>query len=123
MPADEQLNIRVPAEVKQRFRARARREGMSQSQLLEALLRARIVLPAPPPRTERPERAEASESVPEPAVEVDFALWLQGRTGVPKVLTGRAIEAGRVTVDGVPYTARTIPQEHLRHVAYEGAAI
>jgi hypothetical protein len=121
MPADEQLNIRVPREVKQRFRARAQREGMSQSQLLEALLRARIVLPAPPPRTARPEPAPEP---PPPAVEVDFALWLQGRTGVPKVLTGRAIEAGRVTVDGVPYTARTIPSEHLRRrVAYEGAAV
>lgn len=120
MPADEQLNIRVPAEVKQRFRARARREGMSQSQLLEALLRARVVLPAPAPR----EREPTTVAAPEPAVEVDLALWLSGRTGVPAVLTARALAGGRVTVGGKTYRNQTIAREELRlGVTYEGAAV
>lgn len=132
MPATEQLNIRVTPEVKERFRTRALREGMSQAKLLEALLKQRGTLPAPEPAAEpdkQPSRtalsrngdADGSGSAPET---VDFATWLSGRIRTPKALCARAVRGGRVTVAGVPYTAERIPKNLLAQpVVYEGKPV
>jgi hypothetical protein len=126
MPAAEQLNIRVTPAVKARFRERARREGMSQAQLLEALLKQRGKLPAPDPYDVngiQPTAIVRDEAIQAAAEEkLNFAVWLQGRTGIPKTLTERAIAAGRVTVAGVPFTATEIPRKLLATtvVVYEG---
>lgn len=124
MPADEQLNIRVAPGTKKKFRARALREGLTQAQLLEALLKQRGKLPLPDPVPE-PESAAAKPWPPHPAAEhVDFAVWLSGRTGTPKALTRRAIDAGRVLVAGVPYTSERITRETLAlPIVYDGQPI
>jgi hypothetical protein len=122
VPADEQLNIRVAPGTKKKFRARALREGLTQAQLLEALLKQRGKLPLPDPV---PEPEPAKPAPPVTAAEhVDFAVWLSGRTGTPKALTRRAINAGRVLVAGVPYTSERITRETLNHgVVYDGQAV
>lgn len=129
MPAIEQLNIRVTTEVKERFRKRARREGLSQAQLLEALLKQRGELPAPDPYEQsgpQPQAIVRDQAVREVDEEkIDFATWLQGRAGVPRALAARAIAAGRVHVAGVPYTAGAISAKLLKTtvVAYEGTEL
>ena len=129
MPATEQLNIRVTPKVKQRFRDRARREGMSQAQLLEALLKQRGTLPPPEPDSAQAHTgdsaavpAERTNGAAAPSGDVvNFPTWLQGRTGVPRALCAAAVRAGRVTVAGVPYTATNIPPDLLEQpIAYEG---
>jgi hypothetical protein len=126
MPATEQLNIRVTAEVKERFRARAKREGLSQAELLEALLGSKITAPtrSDNARTHTHTEAAAAQkaAAPSPGPQViDFATWLQGRTRIPRALTVRAVRAGRVTVAGVPYTAELIDRELLEQaIVYEG---
>lgn len=129
MPTTEQLNVRVTPALKERFRQRALREGMTQAQLLEALLKQRGTLEKTeldetlPPKPVEPARPSPKDQPP--AVEgINFAVWLQGRTGVPRALIERAIRRGRVHVAGVPYTAMLISQETLAHgVEYEGEAL
>lgn len=126
MPATEQLNIRVPEGVKDKFRERARREGISQAELLEALLKQRGELPAPDPYDQagpQPQAIKRDAPIREVDEEkIDFATWLQGRASVPRALAVRAVRAGRVLVAGVPYTAEQIPAKLLKTtvVVYEG---
>lgn len=122
MPATEQLNIRVTAELKARFRARAKREGMSQAELLEALLTQRGALPAP--ALPAPVREDPKPQPDDERPAIDFAVWLSNKTGVPRALTARAIAAGRVLVAGVPYTAAQIGPHLLAHgVVYEDTSV
>jgi hypothetical protein len=125
MPALEQLNIRVTPAVKSKFRERALREGLSQAQLLESLLKQRGSLerwqPAPQPTAPQP-TAPAPQETEE---RVHFPTWLQGRVHVPRALAARAVAAGRVLVAGVPYTAEEIPAKLLKTAAvtYEGTDV
>jgi hypothetical protein len=129
VPATEQLNIRVTPAVKERFRERAAREGMSQAQLLEALLKQRGTLERTeleatlPPKPPEPERPSPKDGPPvEPAL--NFTTWLQGKTGIPRALVAQAVRRGRVLVAGVPYTSELISPETLAHgVVYEGEAL
>lgn len=131
MPATEQLNIRVPTALKDRFRARARREGLSQAGLLEALLNQRGRLAPEDVRETVPAEASTTCAMPAavpPAVgvsadTVSLSTWLSGALGMPKVLMVRAIAAGRVTVSGVPWTADEIEKTLLGAVSYDGAAV
>ena len=128
MPATEQLNIRVTPAVKKRFQERAKREGISQAELLGALLKMRGKLEFPPKEKEVAPvgtvGAPAGADPPTAADCVDFAVWLSGRTGTPRALTARAIAAGRVAVAGVPFTAQKIPRELLGSgVVYDGNAV
>ena len=126
MPAVEQLNIRCTPAVKAKFRERARREGLSQAELLDALLKQRGELPPPDPYDQagpQPQAIVRDETVRAVDEEkIHFPTWLQTRTGVPKALTARAVAAGRVTVAGVPYTAEQVPTKLLKTtvVVYEG---
>lgn len=132
MPALEQLNVRVTANVKKRFRERARREGLSQAALLEALLNQRGVLevnghlPTPDPYEQSGPQPQATvRDATVRAVDEDkinFPTWLQGRAQVPRALAASAVRAGRVHVAGVPYTAEEIPLKLLKTtvVVYEG---
>lgn len=126
MPALEQLNIRVTAKVKERFRERARREGLSQAELLEALLKQRGELPAPDPYEQagpQPTGIVRDETVRQVDEEkINFPTWLQGRAQVPRALAASAVRAGRVLVAGVPYTAEEISAKLLKTtvVSYEG---
>jgi hypothetical protein len=123
VPADEQLNIRVAPGTKKKFRARALREGLTQAQLLEALLKQRGKLPLPDPVLE-PSAPNPPKPPPTASDHVDFAVWLSGRTGTPKALTRRAINAGRVLVAGVPYTSERITRETLAlPIVYDGQPI
>jgi hypothetical protein len=122
--ADEQLNIRVAPGTKKKFRARALREGLTQAQLLEALLKQRGSLPLPDPVPEPAEPHPAAPKPPTASEHVDFAVWLSGRTGTPKALTRRAINAGRVLVAGVPYTSERITRETLTlQIVYDGQPV
>jgi hypothetical protein len=134
VPAVEQLNIRVTPETKQKFRTRAQREGMTQQQLLEALLKMRGTLPAPDPVGKpSPQNGPPDPAPPAPKAapapkpdrdEIDFAVWMRGRTGIPLALLKRAIRSGRVTVAGVPWTGETISPQALAHgVAYDGRSV
>lgn len=137
MPATEQLNIRVTAAVKAKFRTRAQREGMSQAQLLEALLGLRGTLAAPGPATDQTpasgdrdgspsaERRPAPGPAPTAADSLDFSVWLAGRLGVPRALARRAIHAGRVTIAGVAWTSDQVPRATLElgGVVYDGQAV
>lgn len=130
MAALEQLNIRVTPELKQKFRDRALREGMTQQQLLDSLLAQRGTLPAPGPaqapasgdRDESPaaERPPGPDQPPEDSIE--FIPWLSGRQGgLPQALVRRALNSGRVLVDGVPWTSERIPKHLLeRPIIYKG---
>lgn len=129
MPVTEQLNIRVTPALKEKFRQRALREGMSQAELLSALLKQRgtlekaeleETLPERPPEPERP----SPKDQPPQVQGLDFAAWLAQRTGVPRALVEAAIRRGRVLVAGVPYTAMLISEDTLAHgVIYEGQAV
>lgn len=136
MAATEQLNIRVTEGTREKFRKRAAREGMSQGQLLEALLKQRGKLPAPDPEqtpangaigtdSSPAERPPAPGPAPTAAEGLDFSVWLAGRTGVPRALVRRAINAGRVTVAGVPWTSERIAPETLKlgQIVYDGQAV
>lgn len=132
MPATEQLNIRVPTTVKDRFRTRARREGLSQAALLEALLNQRGRLTPEDVRETMPREAPVAIGDCPPAAgtsadasldTVSLSTWLSGRLGMPKVLMARAIAAGRVTVAGVPWTADLIEKRLLETVSLDGAAV
>lgn len=133
MPATEQLNIRVTTALKDKFRARAKREGMSQADLLDALLKQRGTLPAPEPDSPAPATEQGTVTTVAPANAgeglgsgpvTDFPTWLAGRTGIPRALTARAVRSGRVTVNGVPWTANLIPRDLLEQpIAYEGESL
>lgn len=129
MPVTEQLNVRVTPALKEKFRVRALREGMTQAQLLEALLKQRGTLEQTeldetlPPKPVDPERPSPKDQPPEVAG-LDFAGWLGQRTGVPRALVEAAIRRGRVLVAGVPYTAMLISADTLAHgVVYEGEPV
>lgn len=129
MPATEQLNIRVTPAVKERFRKRALREGLSQAQLLEALLTLRGALPVPETSPPAPvngdgQAAGGGEPSEAPAATIDFATWLSGRISTPRALVARAIRGGRVTVGGVPWTAERIDEQaRALPMTYEGRPV
>lgn len=129
MPATEQLNIRVTPRLKEKFRLRALREGMSQAQLLEALLKQRGTLEQTeldetlPPKPVEPERPSPKDQPPMQAG-VDFPAWLAQQTGVPRALCEASIRRGRVLVAGVPYTAAVVSPETLAlGVVADGQAV
>jgi hypothetical protein len=124
VPADEQLNIRVAPGTKKKFRARALREGLTQQQLLVALLKQRGKLPLPDPEPEPVPAAAKPAPPPTAADHRDFAVWLAGRTGTPQALCRSAIKAGRVRIAGIPYMQDRITQETLaRGVTYDGEPV
>lgn len=130
MPATEQLNIRVTAAVKARFRKRAEREGMTQAELLEALLKQRGTLPAPdPPEEPSGDRDGSSQEsaagpAPFPAPEearANLTLVLATKLGMPQALVRRAINRGAVKIAGVPWTSEQIPRSMLEQpLTYDG---
>ena len=113
------MNIRVPADLRARLRAAARRRGVSQSILVRSALEHAASsppdLPGPMPI------ADASSE--RQAVDTDFVSWIVGRTRLPRPLVLAGIDRGWARVDGVECRDVTGGAWHGAEVTWDGRPV
>ena len=96
-----QINVRVPDELRARLRSAAAERGVSQSRFIRAAL-DQVLADDARASGSLEDAAGCSWEPPSPSAPgLRFDRWLAGRTGLPRVLTGRMIIRGRVRIGGV----------------------
>ena len=113
------MNVRVPADLRARLKAAARRRGVSQSILVRSALEQAAASTADLPGL-LPERSHAAQpGQPAPAAQTtdsELVYWLAERTGMPRAIVRLSIAGGRVRIDGED-------ARHVERVPPEGAQV
>lgn len=55
--------------------------------------------------------------------EIDLPGWISGKSGLPRAICQRYVEAGRVSVGGVEFHGETVPVEALPVVRLDGTLV
>ena len=119
MARTPQMNVRVPADLRARLRAAARRRGVSQSILVRSALEHAA---SSPPDLPGPMPSADSSSEPQ-AVDTDFVSWIVGRTRLPRELVLAGIARGWARVDGVECRDVTGGAWHGAEITFDGRPV
>ena len=111
------MNIRVPADLRVRLRAAARRRGVSQSILVRSALEHAA---SSPPDLPGPMPAPVLE---QGGRDTEFVCWLAASTRLPRPFVRMGIERGRVRVDGRECRDVTGGAWEAHEVTFDGRAV